>query len=236
MATVMITGVSSGLGFGLAKRALESGWSVLGLSRRTPDALIQHPLFRFVAVDLAQRAATMEAVTSLIRATAHLDLVLLNAGILGEIADMRQQSQETLEEVMTVNVWANKSVLDALIDADISMDQVVAISSGAAVNGNRGWGGYSISKAALNMMIRLYAWELPDTHVTALAPGLIRTDMTEHLMNEVDTEQFTSANALRLAQREGRMPEPEQAADLLLASFDRLRRYESGSFLDIRSL
>ena len=90
--------------------------------------------------------------------------------MLGSLGDMSEAQLDDLKRVMDVNVWSNKTVLDALFARAFPVKQVVTISSGAAVNGNRGWRGYSISKAALNMLTRLYAAENPDTHFCARWP------------------------------------------------------------------
>ena len=55
----------------------------------------------------------------------------------------------------------------------------MGISSGAAVNGNRGWGGYSLSKAALNMLTKQASIDLAalGIRVISLSPGWVRTEM-----------------------------------------------------------
>ena len=129
-------------------------------------------------------------------------------------------------------MWANKTVIDTLIGCGARSRQIVAVSSGAAVNGSKGWGGYSLSKAALNMLMKLYAGELTDTHITALAPGLVRTPMLEGILEEVDPGQFPSVARLQAGEKRT----PEEAARLLLDIFPRLFEFESGSFVDVRNL
>ena len=76
---------------------------------------------------------------------------------------------------MKINVWSNKVICDWLLKSIPEIYQIVFMSSGAAVNGNRGWGSYSLSKATLNMLAKLYAAEAKQTHFSALAPGLVDT-------------------------------------------------------------
>ena len=47
-----------------------------------------------------------------------------------------------------------------------------------------GWNGYALSKAALNMMMKLYAAERPGTDFSALAPGLVDTAMQEAMRQQ----------------------------------------------------
>jgi NAD(P)-dependent dehydrogenase (short-subunit alcohol dehydrogenase family) len=73
-----------------------------------------------------------------------------------EEADTETPSAD-LKQVMEVNLWANKAIMDWLHGWGRPIDQILMISSGAAVLGNKGWNGYALSKAALNMLARLYA-------------------------------------------------------------------------------
>jgi NAD(P)-dependent dehydrogenase (short-subunit alcohol dehydrogenase family) len=187
--------------------------------------------------DLGQLSTLTEGLDRLLSDCLRLDLVILNAGLLGRIQDIHQSDVHDLEHLMRVNVWANKLILDWLIERQIPVDQVVAISSGAAVNMNYGWGGYSISKSALNNLVQLYAPEMTDTHLTALAPGLVDTAMQDYLCGEVDSQQFPSVQKLKDARGTDNMPDARQAAETILDLLDDLRDNQpSGSFVDVRQL
>ena len=123
-------------------------------------------------------------------------------------------------------------VLIDTLHAHALVKQIVGISSGAAVNGSKGWGAYALSKAGLNMLLSIYAKELPEIHFTALAPGVIRTPMVEHIIEEVDDTLFPSAKRLK----ENPIQTAEEAAKTLIATFPQLLNYESGSFLDVRTM
>jgi NAD(P)-dependent dehydrogenase (short-subunit alcohol dehydrogenase family) len=187
-------------------------------------------------VDLTDHAAVPGHLESLLAAAPALQLVVLNAGILGQIRDISATPLEDLKRVMEVNVWSNKTVLDWLIQSGRPVDQIVMISSGASVLGNRGWNGYALSKATLNMLAKLYAHEFPDTHVCALAPGIIDTTMMDHLCDEADASQFPALRRLQQARGTSAMPGPSEAADQVLSVLDDLRDYPSGSFVDIRQI
>lgn len=236
MSAVLITGVSSGLGHGLASAYLDRGATVLGTSRRAPEDLVGRDGFRFEACDLTDEDAVDRAFTTLLDGIDELEIAWLNAGVLGEIADLVDTPLADLEHTMRVNVWANKLVIDRLVRARIPVSTVITMSSGAAVNGSRGWNGYSISKSALNMLTLLYARELPDTHFIALAPGLVDTAMQDHLCALPEDERFPAMARLKAARGTDAMPGPRAAADMLIARLDELRRKESGSFVDVRHL
>lgn len=232
---VCITGVSSGLGGGLAKVYLEQGAEVYGCSRRKPADLVRQGL-HFASVDLADAVAGSARFAELIDPVTHFDLVILNAGKLGEIRDMEDTPLDDLRETMEINVWANKWLLDSLYAGGRRIDQVVAISSGASQSGSRGWNGYSVSKAALNMLIKLYAGERPETHFTSLAPGLVDTAMQDYLTNLPEDPRYQPLEILKTAKGTDQMPDSDSCARKLIAAFPRLLEIESGSYADIRKL
>jgi NAD(P)-dependent dehydrogenase (short-subunit alcohol dehydrogenase family) len=176
------------------------------------------------------------ALDELLAGVKRLDLVILNAGILGEIKPMHDTSLDELQRIMDINVWSNKVVLDWLLAAGIEVGQIVAISSGAAVLGNKGWSGYALSKASLNMLLRLYAHEFPETHLSAIAPGLIDSSMMDYLCVEPDPEEYPALARIREARGTGVMPKPRQAAERVMGVMAGLKDFESGSFVDIRQI
>ena len=226
---LFITGVGSGLGKALAEEALSRGYEVHALSRHLPEDL--KGKIRFKKCDLLELEKVHIAVTELLSGVGSLDLVILNAGILGRFGDVHEVSLFDIRKVMDINVWANKVIMDALIDLDIPIKQIVGISSGAAVNCNRGWNAYSISKAALNCLLKLYAREMEGTHITALAPGLVLTPMLKKVM-EQDEERYPSVKRIK----ESPKRTPEEAARFLFDTFPKLLEFESGSFLDVRKI
>ena len=233
--TILITGVSFGLGHGLAKVYLEQGATVYGCSRNAPEELIAQGLI-FQAIDLADAERGQPALAEWLSGVAQFDTVILNAAKLGEIRDMQATPLSDLRETMEINVWANKWLLDTLFTEERSVQQVVAISSGASLSGSRGWNGYSLSKAALNMLIQLYAGEQPRTHFTSLAPGLVDTAMQDYLTNLPTDERYKPLAILKAAKGTEQMPDGESCARRLIGAFPELRQRVSGSYADIRKL
>lgn len=220
----------------LTEAYLEQGWQVYGLSRR--GCPHKHERLHDIQADLEDTDGIPTALDSLLGDAGALDLVILNAGVLGGIKDLHDTSQAEIKTVMRINVWSNKKIFDWFISNGTRVDQVVAISSGAANHGKRGWGVYALSKAALKMLTELYSHELPDTHMISLAPGMVHTAMQDYL---VDTEQvneyyFPSVRAMRDAIGTDVMPEPDVIAARIVKLIPELKKYASGSFVDIRDL
>ncbi|HIE35394.1 MAG TPA: SDR family NAD(P)-dependent oxidoreductase [Campylobacterales bacterium] len=226
---VFITGIGSGLGEALAKEFVEADIEVYAVSKNLPKALKDKENLHFRQLNLFAFEKIERVLDELLKDIS-LDIAILNAGILGELKDMKDTSLHEIESIMNLNVWANKVILDFLTNKDIK--QIVAISSGASISGSRGWNGYALSKATLNMLIKLYSNEMPKTHLISLAPGLINTPMMKHIVKFANEDKYPTVKRLK----ESYKMEPQDAARLLIDSFSKLLEFPSGSYIDIRDM
>lgn len=229
---ILLTGVSSGIGYHLAKAYLQAGHEVYGISRQNPDRLMKYPDFNFKPIDLRHFGTISSGVSEMLKKLKSLDLVILNAGVLGKIGDMRELSLPDFFEAMDVNVWANKVLLDTLFAANLGVRQVIAISSGAGIMAFRGVSPYCVSKAALNMLIDLYATEHPKTHFSSIAPYLVNTPMQELIGSFPVDRRFPFFQTLKDAKTSGHMLTPKNAAQLLIQDFALALHKRSGAFIN----
>lgn len=234
--TILITGTGKGLGAALAEYYLKNGHKVYGISRHKNKIFDTYPAYRFLSQDLSNLEEMALTIPEFLREAGQLDIAILNAGVLPEIADMKDTGLKDIKDVMDINVWSNKILIDLMFSNLKHIKQIVAISSGAAVSGNRGWNSYSLSKAALNMLIQLYAGEEPDTHFSAIAPGLIDTGMQEHISSLQHDKRFPTIESLKKARGTSQMPKPYAAAEKLAKVIDKTIQEDSGIFLDIREI
>lgn len=234
--TVFITGNSSGLGYGLSEGYLDQGWRVYGLSRR--GCLGLDGDLHDIECDLNERHSIAPALVNLLAGVSQLDVVYLNAGIFGELNRITDITLEQIERIMNINVWANKIILDWLFSSDISVKQVIAISSGAAVSASKGWACYSLSKVTLHKLIEHYATEFTDTHFCSLAPGLVDTAMQDYLCDDegILIDQFPALQKFREARGTDMMPSPLTAAKSIIALTSSLLKLPSGRYADIRKI
>ena len=231
---VLVTGTSQGLGRALAEVFLRRGATVYGCSRKPSDSLTEAGDFRFAQVDLASAEAP-ETMRRLLAKADRIDLAILNAGILGTIKDLRDTGLDELKHILEVNLWANKWLIDLFVEGGRPCDTVIGISSGASRHAYRGWGGYCISKAALNMLLTAYAKELTGTRFLALAPGLVDTAMQDYLTNlKEDGKVDEAVRKLKAAKGTDAMPSPEVVAARIIALLPKLRELPSGGFADVR--
>lgn len=233
---ILITGTSSGLGYGLAKQYLKEKHTVYGISRKRNPDFANKKNFKFLQQDISLFEEFKPKLSAFLQEEEKLDLVILNAGILNEVKDLFHTSLDEIEKVMKVNVWANKVLIDTLFQRLVHIEQIVAISSGASVSGSRGWNAYSLSKASLNMLVSLYSKEFTETHFCALAPGLIDTGMQDYIFALPEEKNFPSIKSLKEAKASGLIPTVEEAADIVSNAIRKVRNYESGEFIDVREL
>lgn len=233
---IFITGTSSGLGYGLAKYYLKEGHNVYGLSRRSNDELNRNAGFSFLQQDISDFKSLEKNLPAFLSEAGTVDLVILNAGMLNEIKEMKDTGIDEIKKVMDVNVWSNKIIIDILFSELRHIGQVVAISSGASISGSQGWNAYSLSKATLNMLIKLYANEQSNTHFCALAPGLINSAMQEYVAALPKEKDYPTIARLKEVRASGKMPGIDEAAETNVRAIEKAKNYDSGSFLDVRNM
>lgn len=236
MGNIFITGVSGGLGKAMAEYFIRENHSVYGVSRSTPEDLLQFENFSFKNLDLAELESIPSCLEGLLAAR-EFDLLLLNAGAIGQYGDIADIPIQEARQIEDINVWSNKVILDYCLQKKIALKQVVAISSGASISDARGWSAYGVSKAALNMLIRMYAAEVPDTHFCSLAPGIIDTNMQEYLYSLKADEKYQTLGVLQSAKKSGKMPTAQSTAENIITALPKIREtIKSGGYADIRKL
>jgi len=231
MKKVFITGIGSGLGKALGLTFLKNGYKVFALSRHLPEEL--EGRINFVQIDLLALESIHLSMDRLLSGEKSIDIAVLNAGLLTPLKEISQTPISEMNQMMNLNVWANKVILDYFIIKSLKVNQVIAISSGASINGNKGWHGYSISKASLNMLIKLYSREMKNTHLVALAPGLVLTPMLKKFVLSADEEKFPSVKRIKQSPKMN----PEEVAEKILNLIPKLKeKFESGSYVDVRNI
>ena len=225
---ILITGCSSGLGLALTNYYLSENFTVYGINRTKPN--IKNKNFIHKSFDLSNISEIKTQLSDFIKDIKEIDTVFLNAGMLGKIKILKDLSIDELNEVYSLNVYANKEILDILMN--IKVKNIIVISSGASKNGYKGWGAYSLSKAGVNMLVNLYSNEMVNTKIIALAPGVIKTPMTDFIRFELDENIFPSVKKLN----EGVVQTPQETAQKIFELALNLDDFTSGSYVDIREI
>ncbi len=180
----LVTGGASGIGLGIARALAAAGARVHVLDRSAGPA---DASLRFPACYLAEGVAPARVVAEIVAAEGRLDLVVQAAGITRDNV-LREASDEDFESVLSVNLRRlPRPARRGAADAQAGRGRVLQIASINGLRGKFGQSNYTASKAGLIGLTRTAARELGSFGITvnAIAPGLIRTPMTDTLPEPV---------------------------------------------------
>jgi NAD(P)-dependent dehydrogenase (short-subunit alcohol dehydrogenase family) len=187
----LITGADRGIGFALTRELTARGWKVLATCRDPVHAMAlnafaaSHSSVRVETLDVANNAS-IDALSHELR-DQPIDALIDNAGITGDFKAQRLATLgvATFQKVMRVNAYAPLRVAQAFLDqvAASRQKKIIAISSGSgslelAPHLPDSYF-YSMSKAALNMGMRLLQNDVRSRGILIgiVRPGMVDTDM-----------------------------------------------------------
>ena len=188
-----MTGASRGLGRSAAIALAKEGAHIIAMAR-TEGGLTELDdeikavggSATLVPVDIKDFPAIDRLGAAIFERWKKLDILIGNAGVLGKLTPVSHVDQKVWDEVMAVNVTANYRLIRSMDPLLRQSDagRAVFVTSGLAHKCWAYWGPYSISKAALEAMVKTYAAEIGTTHVRAncFSPGATRTDMRAKAM------------------------------------------------------
>ena len=129
-----------------------------------------------------------------------LDIVVGNAGVLGPLSPLGHISEKDWNEVLDVNLNANWRLIRTLDPLLRKSDagRAIFVTSGSAQICRAYWGPYSVSKAALEALVKTYADELNDTHVRVnlINPGPVATALRAKAMPGEDPATLSKPEEL----------------------------------------
>jgi NAD(P)-dependent dehydrogenase (short-subunit alcohol dehydrogenase family) len=203
----LVTGASRGIGRATARAYAAAGAHVIALARTQgaledlDDAIRQAgSSATLVPADLRDFAALDRLAAAIRERWGKLDILLGNAGLLGELAPLPHLDQPVWDAVMAVNVTANWRLIRALDPLLRASDagRALFLTSGAAHKATAYWGVYAVSKAALDALVRTYAAETAQSPVRVMLvnPGPLRTAMRRAAMPGEDPETLRTPDDL----------------------------------------
>ncbi|GER15579.1 SDR family NAD(P)-dependent oxidoreductase [Variovorax boronicumulans] len=215
MPTVLLTGAAAGIGRATALGLARAGWRCVLV-----DADAQ-ALQRLEAVWPADAAPPMSLVADLtdaarIERLGHeippLDALINNAGLSAGGAEATSGHDDgSADRLLALNLAAPARMVQACASHLRAGARIVNVASGAGLRAIPWRGLYSPSKAGLIAQSRALAQARPDWTVTTLAPGFVRTELVQRL---IDGGRLNPAQAVSKIPM-GRMAEPEDMAHAL---------------------
>jgi NAD(P)-dependent dehydrogenase (short-subunit alcohol dehydrogenase family) len=184
MKTLVITGVTRGLGRAMTEEFIRLGHVVLGCGRSQEDLEELRRRFgkghEFDRVDVTSDEQVQAWAKRLLKSRGAPDFVLNNAGVINRNAPLWKVSSEEFAQVIDVNIKGVANVIRHFVPVMIER------GSGVVVNFSSGWGRstdaevapYCATKWAIEGLTQALAQELPaGLAAIALNPGIINTDM-----------------------------------------------------------
>jgi NAD(P)-dependent dehydrogenase (short-subunit alcohol dehydrogenase family) len=208
----LVTGASRGIGAAVAVRFAREGAHVV-LAARTVGGLEEVDdairaaggTATLVAVNLRDFIKIDELAARLLERWGRLDILVGNAAEFGVFSPLAHIDPTTWAEVVDLNLTANWRLIramDPLLRA-APAGRAIFVTSQVARGAFPYWGPYAVSKAGLEMLVKIYAGEIAKTraHVNLLDPRVVRTRLRARAFPGEDP---------------GNLPPPESVADLFL--------------------
>ena len=216
---VFITGASSGIGQALARHYAQQG-AALGLVGRRGEALqalaAELGDCTVYAIDVRDEGAMRQAALDFIQRYGIPDIVIANAGVSRGTLTEHEEDSAVFKAVFDINVLGMLHTFQPFIapmrntaNARAQPYRLVGIASVAGIRGLQGAGAYSASKAAAINYLESLRVEMQHygIGVTTIAPGYIRTPMTDvnpyamPFLMEVDEAATRMARAIGAGRR-----------------------------------
>ncbi len=201
----LVTGASRGLGRAIALHLAKQGAHIIatartqgGLEELDDEIKAAGSSATLVPMDIMDFPAIDRLGAAIFERWKKLDILIGNAGVLGKLTPVPHLDPKIYDEVMAVNVTANYRLIRSM-DPLLRMaphGRAIFVTSGLAQDCSPYWGAYSISKAALEAMVKTYAGEMATTtvRVNCFSPGATRTKMRATAMPGEDPMTLPSAD------------------------------------------
>jgi NAD(P)-dependent dehydrogenase (short-subunit alcohol dehydrogenase family) len=185
----LVTGASRGIGAATAEALAAQGAHVV-LTGRTAGALeeVEERIHAaggsatIAPLDLVESDSIARLATAIGGRWQALDILVLNAGMLGSLAPVPSIDGKEFNRVLTLNLIANQALItnfDAMLRRS-ARARLLAITSSVAAKPRAYWGAYGASKAALETLVLAYGDELErisSLRVAIVDPGATATRM-----------------------------------------------------------
>ena len=196
--TILVTGVSSGIGLAVAEQLLKYGHTVLGIARRANQVLAKYPRFVSIVLDVSQLDVLPQKIKELQQAYPALDAVIFCAGK-GQFGAIEQFSYEQIDTLMTLNFTSQVYLTKALLPdfKRKAQSDLIYIGSEAALKGSRNGAMYCASKFALRGFTQALREDCgkSNVRVSLINPGMVKTPFFNELSFEPGDHQSNSITA-----------------------------------------
>ncbi len=180
--TALVTGANRGIGFALVEKLLEKGAEKVYATYRSADNRAALEALGDQVVPLHLDLSDSSTARALADSVSNLDILINNAGIFTG-TNLLDSTEQDLRNDLETNLFGTLAVTKALLPAIRQGDSaaIANVASIAALGAMPGFGGYSVSKAAVHSMTQSFRGKLKADGVSVhgVYPGPVATRMTE---------------------------------------------------------
>ena len=206
---VLITGATGGIGGAIAQQMKNAGATVVVTGRNAEKLSAFDDSFIKVVSDLSTEGAAEKLINDTIEKAGRIDVLINNAGITADTLMMRM-TDEQFDNVINTNLRATFKLCRACLMPMMKQrfGRIINMASIVGVVGGAGQANYAASKGAIISMTKSIAAEVASRGITAnaIAPGFIKTPMTDVLPEELKKKYLEQIPA-------GRFGEPDDVAN-----------------------
>lgn len=231
--TVVVTGSTRGIGYGIALAFAQKGANIVLNGRKPLEASLLTAFnelevkTHYVQGDVQKMDDAAKLIGEAKEVFGSVDVLINNAGITNDKLIMRM-SEEDFESVINVNLKGTFNTIQQASSVMLKQKSgtIINLSSVVGLTGNAGQANYAASKAGVIGLTKSVARELSARGITcnAIAPGFIESDMTEVLSEKVKELAKTQIPLKRF----GKVDEVAQAAIFLAEN-----HYITGQVLNV---
>ncbi|AEI89477.1 MAG: 3-oxoacyl-[acyl-carrier-protein] reductase [Candidatus Midichloria mitochondrii] len=188
----LVTGATGGLGLAIVRKLHEAGANVIASATKLENLNKLKSEYQerlsIIKCDLANPTETETLLDQAEEIAGEISIVVCNAGLCRDNLAMRM-SDEEWDTVLNINLTSvfrlNRAAIKKMIRRGYG--RIINISSVVGLTGNIGQANYTATKAGLIGMSKSLAAEIATRGITinCVAPGFIKTPMTEHLPQEI---------------------------------------------------
>lgn len=207
-----VTGAASGIGKAIAEKFIDEGAKVVFSDINPPVDFKETESIFFVKCDVSKTADIQELISKTIQKFGKLDIMVNNAGV-ALVGDTLNTTEEAWDKTISIDlkgVWLGTKYAVPEI-AKQGKGKIINTASIAGLVGFQGTSAYCAAKGAVVNLTREMALDLAaqKINVNAIAPGIIKTNMTKDILADPKT-----ANGMLAQTPIGRLGEPEDIAYL----------------------
>ncbi len=236
----IVTGASSDIGKGIAKKFVEEGAKVILVARSLEKLEVvrkeigNEEATASVPCDLTDESQVIQAINQIIDNYGKIDILVNNAGAINNPVHFHDMADSEIKKLIDVNLFGVFHMTKAVLGKMYDVKNGVIINIGS-ISGDRAvprvhLAAYSATKAAISMFTKAIAVEYARSNIrcNCISPGIIKSGMIKVFLDDPEARKVLE-DRLPLA----RIGEPEDVANSVLFLASDEANWITGAILNV---